>query len=300
MTIRRKYGTPALGRGLDALLDTSEVNTGGSSSIGEVDVMLIKPNPDQPRREFNEESLRELADSIAQIGIVQPITLRDTGDGFYTIIAGERRWRACQMAGLERVPAYIRTVDDENMMEMALVENIQRQDLTALEVALAYQHLIEQYGLTQEQLSEKVGKNRATVTNYLRLLKLPAPIQVALKERQIDMGHARALLSLDDPKAQLHVFDEMVANGLSVRRVEEMVKELSAGGTVKGKDGKRIRQKGSTLSTEYNVLRDSLSSFFQTKVQMTCSDKGKGKISIPFANEAELERIMGIFDRLKS
>ena len=300
MTIRRKYGTPALGRGLDALLDTSEVNTGGSSNIGEVDVMLIKPNPDQPRREFNEESLRELADSIAQIGIVQPITLRDTGDGFYTIIAGERRWRACQMAGLERVPSYIRTVDDENMMEMALVENIQRQDLTALEVALAYQHLIEQYGLTQEQLSEKVGKNRATVTNYLRLLKLPAPIQVALKERQIDMGHARALLSLDDPKAQLHVFDEMVANGLSVRRVEEMVKELSAGGTVKGKDGKRIRQKGSTLSTEYNVLRDSLSSFFQTKVQMTCSDKGKGKISIPFANEAELERIMGIFDRLKS
>ena len=281
MTIRRKYGTPALGRGLDALLDTSEVNTGGSSNIGEVDVMLIKPNPDQPRREFNEESLRELADSIAQIGIVQPITLRDTGDGFYTIIAGERRWRACQMAGLERVPAYIRTVDDENMMEMALVENIQRQDLTALEVALAYQHLIEQYGLTQEQLSEKVGKNRATVTNYLRLLKLPAPIQVALKERQIDMGHARALLSLDDPKAQLHVFDEMVANGLSVRRVEEMVKELSAGGTVKGKDGKRIRQKGSTLSTEYNVLRDSLSSFFQTKVQMTCSDKGKGKISTP-------------------
>ena len=300
MTIRRKYGTPALGRGLDALLDTSEVNTGGSSNIGEVDVMLIKPNPDQPRREFNEESLRELADSIAQIGIVQPITLRDTGDGFYTIIAGERRWRACQMAGLERVPAYIRTVDDENMMEMALVENIQRQDLTALEVALAYQHLIEQYGLTQEQLSEKVGKNRATVTNYLRLLKLPAPIQVALKERQIDMGHARALLSLDDPKAQLHVFDEMVANGLSVRRVEEMVKELSAGGTVKGKDGKRIRQKSSTLSMEYNVLRDSLSSFFQTKVQMTCSDKGKGKISIPFANEAELERIMGIFDRLKS
>ena len=300
MTIRRKYGTPALGRGLDALLDTSEVNTGGSSNIGEVDVMLIKPNPDQPRREFKEESLRELADSIAQIGIVQPITLRDTGDGFYTIIAGERRWRACQMAGLERVPAYIRTVDDENMMEMALVENIQRQDLTALEVALAYQHLIEQYGLTQEQLSEKVGKNRATVTNYLRLLKLPAPIQVALKERQIDMGHARALLSLDDPKAQLHVFDEMVANGLSVRRVEEMVKELSAGGTVKGKDGKRIRQKGSTLSTEYNVLRDSLSSFFQTKVQMTCSDKGKGKISIPFANEAELERIVGIFDRLKS
>lgn len=300
MTIKKKYGTPALGRGLDALLDNSEVSTGGSSSIGEVDVLLIKPNPNQPRREFNEDSLRELADSIAQIGIVQPITLRDAADGFYTIIAGERRWRACQLAGLTHIPAYIRTVDDENMMEMALVENIQRQDLTALEVALAYQHLIEQYGLTQEQLSEKVGKNRATVTNYLRLLKLPAPIQVALKERQIDMGHARALLALDDPKAQLHVFEEMVAYGLSVRRVEEMVKELSEGGTVKAKDGKRIRQKGSTLNTEYNVLRDSLSKFFQTKVQLTCSEKGKGKISIPFANEAELERIMEMFDHLKS
>ena len=300
MTIRKKYGTPALGRGLEALLDTSDVRTGGSSSIGEVDVMLIRPNPDQPRREFSEEHLRELADSIAQIGIVQPITLRDTGDGFYTIIAGERRWRACQMAGLTHIPAYIRTVDDENMMEMALVENIQRQDLTALEVALAYQHLIEQYGLTQEQLSEKVGKNRATVTNSLRLLKLPAPIQVALKDRQIDMGHARALLALDDPQAQLHVFEEMTSQGLSVRKVEEMVKELSAGGTVKGKDGKRIRQKGSALSAEYNVLRDSLSTFFHTKVQMTCSEKGKGKITIPFANEEELERIMEIFDRLKS
>lgn len=300
MTIRKKYGTPALGRGLEALLDTSDVRTGGSSSIGEVDVMLIRPNPDQPRREFSEEHLRELADSIAQIGIVQPITLRDTGDGFYTIIAGERRWRACQMAGLTHIPAYIRTVDDENMMEMALVENIQRQDLTALEVALAYQHLIEQYGLTQEQLSEKVGKNRATVTNYLRLLKLPAPIQVALKDRLIDMGHARALLALDDPQAQLHVFEEMTSQGLSVRKVEEMVKELSAGGTVRGKDGKRIRQKGSALSAEYNVLRDSLSTFFHTKVQMTCSEKGKGKITIPFANEEELERIMEIFDRLKS
>ena len=289
-----------MGRGLEALLDTSDVRTGGSSSIGEVDVMLIRPNPDQPRREFSEEHLRELADSIAQIGIVQPITLRDTGDGFYTIIAGERRWRACQMAGLTHIPAYIRTVDDENMMEMALVENIQRQDLTALEVALAYQHLIEQYGLTQEQLSEKVGKNRATVTNYLRLLKLPAPIQVALKDRQIDMGHARALLALDDPQAQLHVFEEMTSQGLSVRKVEEMVKELSAGGMVKGKDGKRIRQKGSALSAEYNVLRDSLSTFFHTKVQMTCSEKGKGKITIPFANEEELERIMEIFDRLKS
>ena len=285
-----------LGKGLSALFGEEMTP---EPAVRGIKLRDIEPNPDQPRREFDPEALAELEASIRENGVITPVTVRRTGET-YQLIAGERRWRACQMAGLERVPAYIRTVDDENMMEMALVENIQRQDLTALEVALAYQHLIEQYGLTQEQLSEKVGKNRATVTNYLRLLKLPAPIQVALKERQIDMGHARALLSLDDPKAQLHVFDEMVANGLSVRRVEEMVKELSAGGTVKGKDGKRIRQKGSTLSMEYNVLRDSLSSFFQTKVQMTCSDKGKGKISIPFANEAELERIMGIFDRLKS
>ena len=297
MTIRRKYGTPALGRGLDALLDTSEVNTGGSSNIGEVDVMLIKPNPDQPRREFNEESLRELADSIAQIGIVQPITLRDTGDGFYTIIAGERRWRACQMAGLERVPAYIRTVDDENMMEMALVENIQRQDLTALEVALAYQHLIEQYGLTQEQLSEKVGKNRATVTNYLRLLKLPAQVQMALQKKEIDMGHARALLAIDSPSTQLQLFKEIIKNGWSVRKVEEMAQHLKNGENIDS--GKKTIKAKDTLSETFSSLRDHLSDFLGTKVQLTCSNKGKGKISIPFNNEEELERIMNVFDGMK-
>ena len=285
---------------MDALIDTTHVDTNGGSSINEVKLHLIVANPDQPRRNFDEEALQELADSIREHGVISPITLRKNDDDTYMIIAGERRFRAAKMAGLDTIPAYIRTAKDEQVMEWALIENIQREDLDAIEIALAYQRLMDDYQLTQERMSERVGKKRATVANYLRLLKLPAPIQVALKERQIDMGHARALLSLDDPKAQLHVFDEMVAHGLSVRRVEEMVKELSAGGTVKGKDGKRIRQKGSTLSTEYNVLRDSLSSFFQTKVQMTCSDKGKGKISIPFANEAELERIMGIFDRLKS
>ena len=189
------------------MLQTDEVRTDGSSNICEISMELISPNPNQPRREFDDDALQELANSIRQIGIIQPITLRDTGNGTYTIIAGERRWRASQRAGLTNIPAYIRTVDDENMMEMALVENIQRQDLTALEVALAYQHLIEQYGLTQEQLSDKVGKNRATVTNYLRLLKLPAPIQMALKNREIDMGHARALLALADPTAQLKVYN---------------------------------------------------------------------------------------------
>ncbi|MBO7099036.1 MAG: ParB/RepB/Spo0J family partition protein [Bacteroidaceae bacterium] len=301
MAIRKKYQGQALGRGLDALLNTdAEVQTAGSSNICEVSVEKIQPNPNQPRRDFDDDSLQELANSIRQIGIIQPITLRDMGNGTYTIIAGERRWRASQRAGLTHIPAYIRTVDDENMMEMALVENIQRQDLTALEIALAYQHLIEQYHLTQEQLSDKVGKNRATVANYLRLLKLPAPIQMALKNKVIDMGHARALLALNDPKAQLEVFNEFKKDKISVRKIEEMVKELSEGGSVKSKEGKRIRQKGSNLSSEYGALRTSLSKFFQTKVQLTCAETGKGKITIPFANEEELERIIAIIDKLRS
>ena len=296
MAIRKKY--PALGRGLDALIDTEEVKTEGSSNICEVDMDLIHPNPDQPRREFDDDSLQELAGSIRQVGIITPITLRDMGDGTYVIIAGERRWRASQKVGLQRIPAYIRTVDDENMMEMALIENIQRQDLTALEISLAYQHLIEQYGMTQEQLSDRVGKNRATVTNSLRLLKLPAAIQMGLKNRDIEMGHARALLALDDPTAQMKLFDEIKRLKLSVRKVEEMVKELSEGGSVKSSTG-RIRQKGSNLGAEYNVLKESLSRYFQTRVQLTCSDKGKGKISISFSNEQELERIVELFDQLK-
>ena len=300
MAIRKKYQGQALGRGLDALLNTEDVQTAGSSNICEVSVEKIHPNPNQPRRDFDDDSLQELANSIRQIGIIQPITLRDMGDDTYTIIAGERRWRAGQRAGLTHIPAYIRTVDDENMMEMALVENIQRQDLTALEIALAYQHLIEQYNLTQEQLSDKVGKNRATVANYLRLLKLPAPIQMALKNKTIDMGHARALLALNDPKAQLEVFNEFKRDKISVRKIEEMVKELSQGGSVKSKEGKRIRQKGSNLSSEYGALRTSLSRFFQTKVQLTCAETGKGKITIPFANEEELERIIAIIDKLRS
>ena len=301
MAIRKKYQGQALGRGLDALLNTdAEVQTAGSSNICEVSIEKIKPNPNQPRRDFDDDSLQELANSIRQIGIIQPITLRDMGDDTYIIIAGERRWRASQRAGLTHIPAYIRTVDDENMMEMALVENIQRQDLSALEIALAYQHLMEQYDMTQEQLSDKVGKNRATVANYLRLLKLPAPIQMALKKKEIDMGHARALLALNDPTAQLEVFNEFKKDKISVRKIEEMVKELSQGGSVKNKEGKRIRQKGSNLSSEYGALRNSLSKFFQTKVQLTCAETGKGKITIPFANEEELERIIGIIDKLRN
>jgi len=300
MAIKKKYQGQALGRGLDALLQTEVIQTNGSSNLSEVRMDDIRPNPDQPRREFDDDALQELANSIRQIGLVQPITLRDMGDGTYTIIAGERRWRASQRVGLTTIPAYIRTVDDENMLEMALVENIQREDLTAIEVALAYQNLIEKHSLTQDQLSEKVGKNRATIANFLRLLKLPASVQMALRNKEIDMGHARALLSISDPKAQLKVFSEMKKGRMSVRQIENMVKLLSEGASVKTKTGKRIRQKGSNLSADYNLLREGLRSLFKTRVEMTCSEKGKGKISIPFANEAELERIIEMFDKLRS
>ena len=296
MAVKKKY--TALGRGLDALISTEKVNTAGSGSINEIAVGQIIPNPIQPRREFDPVALQELSDSIRELGIVQPITLRDQGDGTYLIIAGERRWRASQMAGLTHIPAYVRTVDDENMMEMALIENIQREDLNALEIALAYQHLLEQYSLTQERLSERVGKNRSTITNYLRLLKLPATIQMGLKDRRLEMGHARALLAIDDPKLQIRAYNEIVENGLSVHKVEEMVKELSEGGSVKTSSG-RLKGAPSKSNEEYGILRESLSRFFQTKVQLTCSDKGKGKIVIPFANEREMERIIEILDRLK-
>ena len=247
---------PALGRGLDALIQTDNVQTEGSSSISEIALDQIHPNPNQPRREFDPEALQELADSIREIGIIQPITLRQMEDGTYEIIAGERRWRASQMAGLESIPAYIRTADDENVMEMALIENIQRQDLNAVEIALAYQHLLEQYELTQDRLSERVGKKRATITNYLRLLKLPATIQMALQNREIEMGHARALLSLDNPSLQLKVFSEVRRDHLSVRKVEEMVKRLTEGETL-NVGGQKLRPRKAQLSQEYSALRET-------------------------------------------
>ena len=296
MAVHKKF--PALGRGLDALISTTEVHTDGGSSINEIAIDSISPNPTQPRRDFDEAALRELADSIAEIGIVQPITLRKIDEGNYQIIAGERRWRASKLAGLHSIPAYVRTADDENVMEMALIENIQREDLNSVEIALAYQHLIEQYGLTQERLSERIGKNRSTITNYLRLLRLPAQIQMALQDKEIDMGHARALLTLDNPSLQISVFQQIVKEHLSVRKVEEIVKALSEGQSVTA-GGKRLKPKSARLPEEYNILKASLSRFFQTKVQLTCSDKGKGKISIPFANEEELERIVELFDQLK-
>ena len=296
MAVHKKYNS--LGRGLDALISTDAVRTQGSSTINEIAIDQIEANPNQPRREFDDEALQELAHSIREIGIIQPITLRQTAENRFQIIAGERRWRASQLAGLKAIPAYIRTIKDENVMEMALVENIQREDLNAIEIALAYEHLLEGSGMTQEKVSERIGKSRTAITNYLRLLKLPAQVQMALQKKEIDMGHARALLALDSPALQIKLFKEILKNGYSVRKVEELVQALKNGDEIESGKKKIIAR--NQLPEEFCVLRNQLASFLNTKVQMTCSSKGKGKISIPFANEAELERIMNLFDKLKA
>lgn len=300
MAVHKKYNltgkSNALGRGLDALISTEEVRTQGSSTINEIPIDQIEPNPGQPRRDFDEEALAELADSIKAIGIIQPVTLRQVADNKFQIIAGERRWRASQMAGLKAIPAYIRTIKDENVMEMALVENIQREDLNAIEIALAYEHLLETTGLTQEKVSERVGKSRAAVANYLRLLKLPAQVQMALQNKEIDMGHARALLAVNSPSLQIKLFKEIVKNGYSVRKVEELAQMLKNGEELEASK-KKIAPKAQ-MPEEFNELKKRLSSFLSTKVQLTCSSQGKGKITIPFNDEEQLAHIMSLFDKL--
>ncbi len=296
MAVHKKYN--ALGRGLDALISTEEVKPQGSSTINEIPLSQIEANPNQPRREFDVEALQELANSIRELGIITPITLRQVDTSRFQIIAGERRWRASQMVGLQTIPAYIRTINDENVMEMALVENIQREDLNAIEIALAYQHLMDSTGMTQEKVSERVGKSRTAVANYLRLLKLPAQVQMALQNKSIDMGHARALLALDSPAMQIKLFKEVEKNGYSVRKVEEMVKSLNNGDDTDTAK-KKVAAK-TPMPEEFNMLKNRLCDFFRTKVQLVCSAKGKGKISIPFSNEEELEHIMNVFDKLKN
>lgn len=294
-----------LGRGLDALITMDDVGPQGSSSINEVELSKIISNPDQPRSVFDEEAMEELAASIRKIGVIQPITLRKVDDNKYQIIAGERRYRASQMAGLETIPAYIKTAEDDELMEMALIENIQREDLNSIEIALAYQNLIDSFSLTQEQLGERVGKKRTTITNYLRLLKLPAEVQMGIKDRKIDMGHARALVTINDPISQLAVYNLILRDGLSVRKVEAIVKEIS-----EGKDIEEIihpfKSKKSASSKEkkaddgnFDAFKKQLSDYFKTDVCFTCNKMGKGKITIPFKSVEELERIIGILDQLK-
>jgi ParB family chromosome partitioning protein len=293
-----------LGRGLDALITINEVESQGSTSISEVELSKIFPNPDQPRRVFDEESLEELAISIRKIGLIQPVTLRREGEDTYQIIAGERRYRASIMAGLTSIPAYIKAADDNELMEMALVENIQREDLNSIEIALAYQNLIDSLSLTQEQLSERVGKKRATITNYLRLLKLPAEVQMGVKDKKIDMGHARALVTINDPVAQLALYNRILEEGLSVRSVETIVREYTEGKPVSGKPEKGAgkssgKRSAGSRSDDFDALRQHLSNYFKTDVQFNCNKNGKGKITIPFSSTEELERIIAMLDTMK-
>lgn len=278
-----------LGRGLDALIDTTHVKTDGSSSINEIEIKKIVANPNQPRRNFDSEALEELSTSIRELGVISPITLRKNDDDTYLIIAGERRYRAAQMAGLSTIPAYIRTAKDEQVMEMALIENVQREDLDAIEIALAYQRLMDEYHLTQERMSERVGKKRATIANYLRLLKLPAEIQMGIQKKKIDMGHARAILGLKEPTEQLQLYKRIVSEGLSVRKVEE----LASGGELQ----KQAKQKNPVAQLpELETLQQELSQFFGTKVKMNCNTQGKGKITIAFGSDEELASIMHKLD----
>lgn len=285
----------ALGRGLGSLISMDDIVTSGSSAINEIAIDRITPNPEQPRATFDAEALEELAISIRELGIIQPLTLRSTGDDHYQIISGERRYRAAKLAGLTAVPAYVRSADDTTMTEMALIENIQREDLNAIEIALAFRKLIDQYHLTQERLSERIGKNRATIANFLRLLKLPAEVQLGLRDKLVDMGHARALLSLDKPSLQLRLYNETVNKGLSVREVEHRAKEYQAAMTVSSPAVRRVSR-----SRDYEVLRKHLSSSFGVPVKFSCDAAGKGHITFPFSTEAELEKIISIFDRLKN
>ncbi|HLW10997.1 MAG TPA: ParB/RepB/Spo0J family partition protein [Fermentimonas sp.] len=296
----------ALGRGLDALITFNDGDTQGSSSISEIELSKIVPNPDQPRSTFDEEALNDLAVSIKSIGLVQPITLRKISEEVYEIIAGERRFRASQMAGLTEIPAYIKTVDDDETMEMALIENIQREDLNSIEIALAYQKLINTLTLTQEQLSERVGKKRATIANYLRLLKLPAEVQMGVKDKKIDMGHARALVTMNDPVAQLSLYNLILKEGLSVRNVEAIVREVGEGKSVDDflkTSGSKSKQTKSAnkekLSDDFVELKKHLSSYFRTDVQFSYNKRGKGKITIPFNSSEDLERIIVMFDKMK-
>jgi ParB family chromosome partitioning protein len=285
-----------LGRGLGALIEGVEKEALEKKVEAnlQIDINSIDANPFQPRLRFDNQALEELAASIRQLGIVVPLTVRETGEGRYQLIAGERRLRAARMAGLTHVPAYIRTADDTAMLEMALVENIQREDLDAIEVAITYQRLIEECNLTQEQLSDRVGKQRSTVANYMRLLRLPAEIQLGIRNRNLSMGHARTLVNIEDPAKQIKVFYHIIEEDLSVRATEELVRHLQSAAA---KDPAKVEKK-KRLNTEFGEVAKQLTSLFQSEVQFRINEKGRGKIVIPFADSDEMERIIGLLDKL--
>lgn len=288
----------ALGRGLGALIDgvEKEILEKKVEPNLNIAIDLIDGNPFQPRTHFDEQALEELTMSVRKLGIVQPLTVRETDEGRYQLIAGERRLRAARMAGLTHVPAFIRTADDQAMLELALVENIQREDLDAVEVAISFQRLIEECTLTQEQLSDRVGKQRSTIANYLRLLKLPAEIQLGIRNKHLMMGHARTLVNIEDPKKQINVYYRIIDGDLSVRQAEELVRRLQS---EKIKDPEKLEKK-KKLNEDFTQLSEHLNRIFLTRVNFRINELGKGKIVIPFENPEEMERILGVFDRLNS
>jgi len=296
MSEKKAVKRNALGRGLSALLDDSDnVNNSEitvSSSINEIDIHSIETNPFQPRTNFDATTLEELAESIRIQGIIQPITVRKLNNNTYQLISGERRLQASKKAGLEKIPAYIRTANDQQMLEMALIENIQRENLNALEIAFSYQRLLAECNLKQEQLGERVGKNRSTVNNYLRLLKLPPDIQASLRDNKISMGHARALITIENVDAQLSIFRKIIEGDLSVRKTEELVRELE------NKPAKQQEnpEKKQPVSKEINQLQQKLSSHFGTKIVIKADDQTKGEIKIPFISGEDLNRILEILN----
>jgi ParB family chromosome partitioning protein len=309
-SFQRKTG---LGRGLSALLDdTDAVNppksgisplaeprtetlkpvtaSNANNTIGLIKISDVETNPYQPRTEFDQMALNELAESIKVQGLIQPITVRQQTDGKYQLISGERRLRACKLAGLTEIPAYVRTANDQQMLEMALIENIQRENLNAIEIALSFQQMLDECNLKQEQLGERVGKNRTTVTNYLRLLKLPPVIQISIRDQKISMGHARALISVEQPDQQLYIHNEILEKGLSVRKVEELVRNIHH---------VKLKPKSTTPAAtkfEHQKLQRDLAAKFATRVKLKVSDNGKGAIEIPFGSEDDLNRILELLD----
>lgn len=298
----------ALGRGLSALLNDSEsvnqnqnnntqknnislnpeINSPGS--INEIKLSEIEVNPFQPRTDFDQEALQELADSIKVQGIIQPITVRRLNANSYQLISGERRFRASKIAGLTQIPAYVRSANDQQMLEMALIENIQRENLNSIEVAISLQRMIEECNLKQDELGERVSKNRSTVSNYLRLLKLPPAIQVSIRENEITMGHAKALITIDDPAKQIFIHQHIIKEGLSVRKTEELVRSMLQA-PVK-KEGKQPEP----ISFQIQKIQDDLASKFSTRVKLKIGGQGRGTIEIPFLSESDLTRILEIMD----
>lgn len=291
----------ALGRGLSALLsdtpETEKLDEGAAppppaSGVNEILLSEIQVNPFQPRKHFDETALKELAESIKVHGIIQPLTVRKLSNNEYQLISGERRFQASKLAGLKAVPAYVRSADDQQMLEMALIENIQRENLNPIEIAVSYQRLISEINLKQEELGERVGKNRSTVTNYLRLLKLPPDIQIALRDNKISMGHARAIINVDNTDTQLYIFKKTIAEDLSVRKVEELVRQMMS--PSKESTSKSSEAGASTASREIKQLQSTLSTHFGTKVNVK-SDGKKGEIKIPFYSVEDLNRLLEIF-----